>query len=336
MKKTISVNLANRNFYIEEDAYHVLDQYIKGIREYYRVDDPDGEIVEDFESRLGELFQEKLRLGHEVITLELAKEVIKQLGRIEDLDAPEAEPEGTTASSEDTLGKEPDRETFTEKLGKKLYRDPRKKWLGGVIAGLAVNFNADVSLLRLITVLLLFTPLSWLVVILYLAGWMFLPVAESASDRLKMEGKPLNSENLWQTISKDNPEMTKGERVVVEEKPAKKSNNVLWWSIATLLVLAIICTLIYGIVSLQDGMWTPKFFNWGEDTFDYTGLSVGLALLLAFFAILFVVLILGGLFTLIYVVPIGLILKSKSLGGGAKVVLILLWLMITGFWAFFI
>lgn len=39
--------------------------------------------------RLGELFAEKMRLGHEVVTLDLAKEVISQLGRIEDLEASE-------------------------------------------------------------------------------------------------------------------------------------------------------------------------------------------------------------------------------------------------------
>lgn len=63
MKKTISVNLANRNFYIEEDAFNVLDQYIKGIREYYKADDPEGEIAGDFEMRMGELFSEKCALA---------------------------------------------------------------------------------------------------------------------------------------------------------------------------------------------------------------------------------------------------------------------------------
>ncbi|MDD7438527.1 MAG: PspC domain-containing protein [Bacteroidales bacterium] len=334
MKKTISVNLANRNFYIEEDAFNVLDQYIKGIREYYKADDPEGEIAEDFEMRMGELFQEKMRLGHEVITLEITKEVIKQMGRIEDLDESEVsaeEPKSEKASSERSNWTQAT-ENFSQKLEKKLYRDPKNKWLGGVIAGLAVNFNTEVALLRLIAVLLLFTPLTWLVMILYLAGWIFLPAAETASDRLKMEGKPLNSENLWHTISKETPEMNKKSEKVVEESPKTKKSNAIWWVVAVLLVLGIIGMIAWAITSFNGGFVVdPDYWLEGE-FFNQDGWSIFLALVIALFVILFAILLVIGIIALIYIVPIGLILRSNSLNAVAKLLLVILWLFLTGGW----
>ncbi|MBR8731900.1 hypothetical protein IX339_001355 [Porphyromonas levii] len=333
MKKTISVNLANRNFYIEEDAFNVLDQYIKGIREYYKADDPEGEIAGDFEMRMGELFSEKMRLGHEVITLEITTEVIKQMGRIEDLDEPEVsseEPESDQTSTERSNWSQAT-ESFTEKLEKKLYRDPKNKWLGGVIAGLAVNFNTEVALLRLIAVLLLFTPLTWLVVILYLAGWIFLPAAETASDRLKMEGKPLNSENLWHTISKETPEINKGEKVEEESTKPKKS-NAIWWVVTVLLILGIIGMIAWAISSLNGGFVADPDYWMDGDFLNQDGWSLFLLLVIALVVVLFVILFGVGIIALIYIVPIGLILRSNSLNAVAKALLIVLWLFLTGGW----
>lgn len=347
MKKTISVNLANRNFYIEEDAYYVLDQYIKGIREYYIADDPEGEIVEDFEMRLGEIFNDKMRMGHEVITLDLTKEAIAQLGRIEDLEAPEQE--STNTQGEEGTSQVPpytqaqQKESFTDKLNKKLYRDPINKWLGGVIAGLSVNLEVDVALLRLITVLLMFTPVNWIVAILYIIGWIILPEAESATDRLRMEGKPLNSANLWDTISKGNkntsksPTATRDTELDAKEKKAKSRKNLVWWIIAFVLLICIIATLIWGIVAISTGHGFYSGFPFYEDwdsIDDGSGIAwlVGLAFLLAFFGLILAILIIGGLIMLVYVWPISIILKSTSLSKASKWIIIILWILLTTFW----
>ncbi|MDY3120774.1 PspC domain-containing protein [Porphyromonas somerae] len=341
MKKTISVNLANRNFYVEEDAYYVLDQYIKGIREYYLTDDPEGEIVGDFEMRLGELFAEKMRLGHEVVTLDLAKEVISQLGRIEDLEATEGgeeepsvqSPSGESSQPETSEASAKKEETFAEKLNKKLYRDPKHKWLGGIIAGLSVHLGVDVALLRLVAVLLLFTPLNWIFVVLYIVGWMVLPEATEATDRLRMEGKPLTSQNLWQTISSETPGVKTNE-VTVEpetevETKEKRRNNILWWIVAFFLVLFIVGALIWGIVAIGEGTFFPDL-PFGDSS--STVWVVGLSILLAIFGLLLALMILAGIITLVYIWPFSIILRSKSLNTGTKIVIIALWIILTTFW----
>lgn len=344
MKKTISVNLANRNFYIEEDAYNMLDQYIKGIREYYRSMDPEGEIVEDFEARMGELFAEKERLGHEVITVTLTREVIEQIGKIEDLEEHDTE----SAGFEDHAGhsaqgeratsaqQEPKEHPFVEKLEKKLYREPRGKWIGGVIAGLAKHFDVDVSLLRLITILLLFTPLNSVVLILYIAGWIFLPLAETATDRLRMEGKPINSETLWGQISTDSDPVARAAaeeaRRVEEPKKSKVWKNVFLWFLALIALGAVMGTLIWAITWLSD----TSIFSLGDDPIEPTGAIVFVAIILAIVSLAFAFLLIGGIIFVVYILPIGLILKAENISGVVKVILILLWLMATLFWVPFI
>lgn len=330
MKKTISVNLANRNFYIEEDAFKVLDQYVSGIREYYKADDPEGEIVEDFEMRMGEIFQERAEKGQEVISIEMVMEVIKQMGRIEDLDEPNAaseEGKETNRKEEPRSNWQETTDRFSEKLEKKIYRDPKHKWLGGVIAGLAVHFGTEVALLRVIAVLLLITPATWIMVIIYVLAWIFLPEAESVSDRLRMEGKPLNSENLLYTISREHPEVNHKEEGSEENKP--KKNNAIWWVVAALLIVGIVVMIIWGIGFLSNG-YDPTLSLWdiGHGLTNIRETPIVVLLLIALLVLLFAL----GMLLLIYIVPIWLILRSHSLGALAKVVLVLIWLTITGGW----
>jgi phage shock protein C len=58
---------------------------------------------------------------------------------------------------------------------RKLYRSQTEKIIGGVCGGLAEYFDLDPTLVRLIFVLLLFTPLHGL--LLYLILWLITPVA---------------------------------------------------------------------------------------------------------------------------------------------------------------
>lgn len=70
MKKTLTVNLGGTVFHIDEDAYQLLDKYLANLRIHFRKEEGSEEIMNDFEMRISELFNERVRLGHEVITIE--------------------------------------------------------------------------------------------------------------------------------------------------------------------------------------------------------------------------------------------------------------------------
>lgn len=348
MKKTISVNLANRNFYIEEDAYHMLDDYIKSIREHFRSLDPDGEVAQDFENRLSELFDEKMRLGYNVISVRMASEVIRQLGEVEDFSDEGTQPTDNITSEAEFISEEnthfadsnasaskayntPEPE---KKEPRKLFREPRGKWLGGVLSGLAEYVDTDPMLLRLIFIILIFTPAHFVAIVLYIAGWIFLPKAMTAADRLAMEGKKVTSENLWTKISEDtkvdntneSSSPVEGEAVIPPKK--RSSNNWVWWVIAIVALAGAIATLIWLIQMIDNNILDFAFLPPGFDT----GLTVFAAIILGIFALGLGLLVAGLVVYVIAILPIGIIIRSEKMTPVTKILLIVAWLFILTFW----
>ena len=84
MKKTLTVNLGGTVFHIDEDAYQLLDKYLSNLRIHFRKEEGSDEIMDDFEMRISEL-NERVRLGYEVITIEQVEEVIKRMGKPEEI-----------------------------------------------------------------------------------------------------------------------------------------------------------------------------------------------------------------------------------------------------------
>lgn len=60
---------------------------------------------------------------------------------------------------------------------KKLTRSATDKWLGGVCGGLAEYTGVDVTLIRIITVVLVVVGVGTTLLV-YLAAWLLMPVAE--------------------------------------------------------------------------------------------------------------------------------------------------------------
>ena len=65
MKKTLTVNLGGTVFHIDEDAYQLLDKYLSNLRIHFRKEEGSDEIMDDFEMRISELLNERVRLGYD-------------------------------------------------------------------------------------------------------------------------------------------------------------------------------------------------------------------------------------------------------------------------------
>lgn len=199
MKKTLTVNLGGIVFNIDEDAYQLLDDYLSNLRVHFRNEEGTDEIMNDFEVRISELFNERIRLGFQVITIEHVEDIIRQMGKPEQLFEEEEEhPVRTNNVKETTEVKDG---TTTKK---RLMRDPDDRILGGVASGLAYYVGMDVTALRLILIVLLLLPLPTpfsSIVLLYIILWMVVPVAKTAADKLIMRGKSVNLENIGKTVT---------------------------------------------------------------------------------------------------------------------------------------
>lgn len=197
MKKTFTVNLNGTVFHIDEDAYQLLDSYLTNLRIHFSREEGSDEIMSDFEARISELLNERIRLGFSVITIEHVEEVIQRMGKPEELFAGEEKNAGSefSAAMETTAG------ASDRKFRKRLMRDPDDKMLGGVASGLAAYFGIDTTLLRLVMILLLIVSMTVPVTIIYIVLWLVLPLARTATDRLVMRGEPVNLENIGRTVT---------------------------------------------------------------------------------------------------------------------------------------
>ena len=167
MKKTIQINLAGTVFHIDDDAYDLLRNYLNSVERKFSRDPGGSEVIQDLESRMAELFTEKLNAHKEVIGVQDVRDVLGVLGAPSDM------------GSDDSVGgeNEPSRSNYRHnRRYKRMYRDSVDKPVGGVCSGLAYYFDTDPLLLRVLFVIGLFVGFGFL---LYLILWIALPVAES-------------------------------------------------------------------------------------------------------------------------------------------------------------
>jgi DNA replication initiation complex subunit (GINS family) len=68
MKKIININLSGRVIPIEDSAYEKLQGYIESLRRYFSHEEGRDEIINDIESRIAELMNEKVRKGAACVT----------------------------------------------------------------------------------------------------------------------------------------------------------------------------------------------------------------------------------------------------------------------------
>jgi phage shock protein PspC (stress-responsive transcriptional regulator) len=194
MKKTLTVNLNGRVFNIDEDAYQLLDNYLKNLRIYFRNEEGHIEILADFEARIEELLSNRIRLGHNVINIEEVEKVIAQMGRPNDFGGNEENEE-----NEKNEGAKKGKDLYIT-VKKRLYRNPDDKMIGGVFSGIAAYFNWDVLVLRIIATILVFVSTGWIVPV-YLLVWLITPEAKTAEQKLEMQGKPITVENIGKTVA---------------------------------------------------------------------------------------------------------------------------------------
>ena len=176
MKQVININFQGRVVPIEVSAYEILKNYIDSLTRHFAAEEGKEEIINDIESRIGELFQERLKDGATCITDDDVNAIIRSMGRPEDFETEEASAAGSQQSTY-TNTAEPEA-SFASHKGKRLFRDENHKLLGGVCGGIANYFNIDVVIVRVVFLILLFT--FGFGVIPYIILWIAVPSTSSA------------------------------------------------------------------------------------------------------------------------------------------------------------
>lgn len=153
MKQVININFHGRVVPIEVSAFDVLKEYTASLNRFFANEDGKEEIINDIESRIGELFQERLKSGATCITDEDVNAIIRSMGRPEDFDTVESSATESTGTQQQAQADTSSEPGVTVKT-RRLYRDENDKVFGGVCSGLANYFGIDKVVVRIIFIIL--------------------------------------------------------------------------------------------------------------------------------------------------------------------------------------
>ena len=207
MNKTVTVNIGGIVFHIDENAYERFKQYLESIRMHFTGSDGRDEIMQDIESRIAEMFQEKIKDQKQVITLSDVDEVTALMGKPEQFG--------------DEESKERETDPAEIRVKRKLFRNPDDNLLGGVCSGISAYFNLDPVWIRIIFAVAFFFAGSGF--ILYLILWIVIPKAETTADKLQMKGEPITVSNIEKNVQEELEHLKKR----VSSDPGKKDGNIV-------------------------------------------------------------------------------------------------------------
>lgn len=199
MNKVININLGGKAVTIDDDAYEYLQQYISSLKTHFADYEEKDDIIYDIESRLGEIFHERL-MGRDIVSKSDVQGAIEQMGRPEDFDY-EDESANKEAPHSTVRENREKREKQSYHVGKKLMRDPDNKRIAGVLSGLSAYFGLGDPLYLRIAFILLF--ISGLTPMVYVVLWIVMPKPKTAADRLAMRGEDINYNNIAKEVHEE-------------------------------------------------------------------------------------------------------------------------------------
>jgi len=250
MKKVVTISIAGRSFYIDEDAFQQLDQYLRDLENWSREKEGGREMFTDIEGRVRELFEEKINPSTGVITPLLVDEIVSIMGRPEDF-AGETTNESGKTTTEDATNIPPRR---------RLYRDLDDRVLGGVCSGIAAYFNIDRVVVRVLFALLPFLSFGAIIPI-YIILWIAIPPAVTSAQRLEMHGHDVNISNIEKNIRNEYQDVKSRFR----QSKAYKKGGEYWERFqkrdrTALIVTAVVIGVVFlvNLTSVQFNGWVPQ------------------------------------------------------------------------------
>lgn len=186
MKKTTTVSLSGSIFTLEEDAYNVLNGYLKRLEFHFSKEEGRQEIISDIESRIAEHLRETIKTQNQAVDINEINRIIKIMGE-------PGEIEGEENMKNDYQS---DYRSY-----RRLYRDTDDKIIGGVCAGMGHYWRVEPLLLRIIIILLtVFGVFPGLII--YIILWIVIPPALTNAQKLEMRGEPVTADNIGKSFNK--------------------------------------------------------------------------------------------------------------------------------------
>jgi len=188
--------LSGRAYQIEEAGYTVLHDYLDAADKKL-VGNPDkADILTDIEQAIADKCEAELTGGKNVVTAIAIDAIIAKIGPVEPDD------DGKAPEPIDTKGDE----------SRKLYTLPKEGKLSGVCAGLAAYFGMDVTVMRLIFVILIFITQGFMILV-YIVLAIAMPEAKTPEEIARAHGRPMTAQDIMSRVNLHAPSDTSLTRV---------------------------------------------------------------------------------------------------------------------------
>jgi phage shock protein PspC (stress-responsive transcriptional regulator) len=193
MNKVTTINLNGRAYQIEEHGYELLQEYLKQAETKLH-DNPDkDELMADFEQAIADKCDARLSPRKDVVTAEEIQEIISAMGPVDASGGNAATSDGAAVMDGGNGSA-----SHGAPTPKRLYRIPQDEWITGVCNGLAAYFAVDVTVVRVLFVLLgVITHGFWILAYVILA--VVMPVARTEEEFAAARGtKPFNAHDFME------------------------------------------------------------------------------------------------------------------------------------------
>ena len=236
MKEITRIHLAKTAFSVEIDAKKSLEKYLNSIQKNMHAD---AEAMKEIEARMVEILAERGVMKEGIISDDDVLAIKNQMGEPRDF------------SDDDD----------NEKPEKQLMRDTDGAVIGGVCAGIAAYFNINPLWVRLLAIISPFVTFGTMVLV-YLAMWVSMPPAKTASDKLRMRGKPVTLAALKEVSADGNSTVSAGKTPIAKFFQYFVGAVVLFTTLAILFGLIVGGALGISVVNMLGGLGM-QMWAWG-------------------------------------------------------------------------
>ncbi|HPR09367.1 MAG TPA: PspC domain-containing protein [Candidatus Saccharibacteria bacterium] len=192
MQKIVHVNLGGRPYVLNDDAYTVLSKYLEQTTRALVTSPDQAEILQDIESAIA-----TKATGESAKAVLSRRDIEKAIAAIGPVEAESDK----IATAHDTA----DGDRAPEP--RRFFTIPSEGKLLGVCAGVAAYLGMDITLVRVLFVLLIFvTQGMWILVYLVLA--IAAPAAKTASEIAEAHGRPVTAQEIIDRVQRGVPEGT--------------------------------------------------------------------------------------------------------------------------------
>ena len=191
MKKVTTITLNGKAFTVEEDAYDKLRDYLAKAEKRLSADPDKTEILADLEQAVADKCQPYITSSKDVVSSSEVDKILADMGPVE--------------GEEQSSNKTTDVAADDQSKPKRLYRLPEGQMLAGVCTGIAAYFNLDVTVVRLLFVLL--TLMSGVGILFYIILAIVVPEAKTPEERAELRGRRFSAAEVVQSAKQRATEM---------------------------------------------------------------------------------------------------------------------------------